>query len=563
MNAAPVALLSIALFFFAYRLYGRWIARRLFEVSADRPVPSRENEDGIDFVPTNRYVLFGHHFASIAGAGPIVGPALAVIYGWLPALLWILVGTIFVGAVHDIGSLLISIRHSGHTISDVTETLMGRRARAILVVVTFFLLLLVVAVFALVIAGLFKSYPEAVFPSAALVVIAISIGLLVYRVGVPLVPATVIGVALMALSIWYGIGHPMGQNIGPMTWVVVLLAYAFVASVLPVWLLLQPRDYLNSFGLYFGIGLTYLALFVAHPRIVAPAVRATGAGAPPMIPFLFIIVACGAISGFHSLISSGTTARQLGSERDAAFVGYGSMLVEGAVAVMAVLACTAGLGSASSWAERYQSWGAFGSLDAKLGAFIEGGDHLLQALRFAPGIGGTLLTVIVVGFVLTSLDTASRLMRFTITELGESFGVKLLQNRYLASLIAVGSAFILATIKVGGKETGMMLWPAFGTTNQVFASLVMIVISVYLLKFRKPVWPTVVPAAFMLAITAAALVNQLGTWIREANWPLVGVGLIILGAELWIAAEGTYTLLTIKKSTDTGLQLGLSDESVT
>jgi len=543
VNAALVGLLSIVVFALAYWFYGRWVANRLFEVSADRPVPSREKEDGIDYLPTNRFVLFGHHFASIAGAGPIVGPALAVIYGWVPALLWVIFGTIFIGAIHDLGSLMVSMRHGGRTIGDVTESLMGPRARAILVVVTFFLLLLVVAVFALVIGGLFNTYPEAVFPSAALIVIAMCIGLLVYRARLPLLPATLIGVALMAASIWYGLGHPMGQGIGPTTWIVVLLVYAFTASVLPVWLLLQPRDYLNSFGLYFGMGLIYLGLFVGHPRIVAPAVRLTGAGAPPAIPFLFIVVACGAISGFHSLISSGTTARQLGSERDAAFIGYGSMLVEGALAVVVVLACTAGIGSAQIWAERYQSWGAFGSLNAKLGAFVDGGDQLLQSLGFAPGVGGTLLTVTVVGFVLTSLDTASRLMRFTIAEIGESLGVKQLQNRYVASLIAVGSAFILATIKVGGKETGMMLWPAFGITNQVFASLVMIVISVYLLKLRKPIWPTVLPALFMLVITAAALVSQLGTWIASRNWLLAVVGVIILMAELWIAGEGTYCLM--------------------
>jgi len=558
MNAALVALLCIVLFVLGYRIYGRWAARRLFEVSADRPVPSREKQDGIDFVPTNRFVLFGHHFASIAGAGPIVGPALAVIYGWVPALLWVVFGSIFIGAVHDLGSLMVSMRHGGRTIGDVTETLMGPRVRAIFVVVTFFLLLLVVAVFALVISGLFKTYPEAVFPAGALIVIAMGTGLLVYRLHVPLLPATLIGVALMAAGIWYGIGHPMGQNIGPLTWVVVLLVYAFIASVLPVWLLLQPRDYLNSFGLYFGMGLTYLGLFVAHPHIVAPAVRATGAGAPPMVPFLFIVVACGAISGFHSLISSGTTARQLSSERDAAFIGYGSMLVEGALAVVVVLACTAGIGSAAVWAERYQSWGAFGSLNAKLTAFIDGGDNLLQALGFAPGVGGTLLTVTVVGFVLTSLDTASRLMRFNITEIGESLGIKPLQNRYIASLIVLGCAFLLATVKVGEKETGMLLWPAFGITNQVFASLVMIVISVYLLKLHKPIWPTVLPALFMLAITAAALVSQLATWIRTTNWLLLGVGLIILVAELWITAEGTYCLLRGRKPVSHG---DVSDES--
>ena len=409
MNAAVVGLVCLGIFLIAYRVYGKWLANRLFEVDSARSVPSREKEDGIDYVPTNRFVLLGHHFASIAGAGPIVGPALAVIYGWIPALIWVVVGTILIGAVHDLASLVVSMRHGGRSISDLTEHLMGRRARVILVVVTFFLLLLVVAVFSLIIGGLFKAYPESVFPAAALIVIAVGMGFLVYRVRVPLFAATAIGVLLMAASIWYGIGHPMGQGITSITWVVMLLGYAFVASVLPVWLLLQPRDYLNSFGLYFGMGLAYLGLFVAHPPIVAPAVRMTGAGAPPMIPFLFIIVACGAISGFHSLISSGTTARQISSEEDAAFIGYGSMLVEGALAVVVVLACTAGIGSAEIWAERYQSWDSFGSLTDKLSAFVGGGDNLLQALGFRPGIGGTLLTVTIVGFVLTSLDTACRL----------------------------------------------------------------------------------------------------------------------------------------------------------
>ncbi|MCD6287988.1 MAG: carbon starvation protein A [Candidatus Hydrogenedentes bacterium] len=544
MNSGVLAFLSLVLLVLAYRLYGRVIAKRLFEVSADRPVPSIEKEDGIDYVPTNRYVLFGHHFASIAGASPIVGPAIAVIYGWVPALLWILGGSILMGGIHDMSAMILSVRRGGKSICDITEELVNPRVRVLFTVFVFFLLMLVVAVFARIIGGLFMSYPQSVFPAAALIVIALVIGVLVYKFGLPLMPATIAGVVLMGLSIWFGLNHPIGnEHVNINLWIVILLAYAYMASVMPVWLLLQPRDYLNSFGLYFGMGVTYLALFVAPPAISAPAFRPTGAGAPPMIPFLFILIACGAISGFHSLVASGTTSRQLRSELDVAFVGYGGMLVEGALSVMVVFVCCAGLG-AEAWNARYAQWATVSSgLSAKLSSFMDGGDALLQHIGFPPGVGGTLLTVTVVGFALTSLDTACRIMRFTVSEIGKEIKVPALQNRYLASFIAVACGLLLATIKIGDKPTGLVLWPTFGATNQGLACLGLLTVSVYLIKLKKPVLYTLLPAAFMLVVTSVALTMKIYDWIGLGAWVLVAVGTIIIVIQLWISAESIYTLI--------------------
>jgi carbon starvation protein len=541
VSAFMLALSALVLFFVAYHTYGRFFSRRILGLDPNLPTPAHSKKDGIDFVPTNKYVLFGHHFASIAGVGPILGPAIAVIYGWVPAIIWTVVGAILIGGVHDLGALVASVRHEGRSIGDLTEELVGHRARNLFLVLAFFLLAVVLAVFAITMATLFRQCPQSVFPSFALIAIAVLVGLLMYKTNIGLPAATLIGLVLFVLAIWYGTGHPMGEMLSRSSWawIVLLLAYAYVASVLPVWLLLQPRDYINSFALYAGLGLMYVGLFVARPEMVAPAVQLQPAGAPPILPFIFILIMCGAISGFHSLVSSGTTSKQINTESDARLIGYGSMLVEGALAVVVILACTAGLRSAEVWHARYADWGSAQSLGAKLSAFVDGAAYFVSHVGFSENIAKTLVTVTVIGFALTSLDSATRLLRFIVAEVGERARIAPLKNRFLASGVAVALPLVLATAKFKGQSTGMALVPVFGITNQVFACLGLLVVSVFLFRRRKPALYTLVPMIFMLVVTIAAMFVKLGDWIDERNYLLITVGSVIFLAEVWLVIEGS------------------------
>jgi carbon starvation protein len=545
VSALFVALIALVLFFVAHHTYGRFFSKRILGLDPELPTPAHRRQDGVDFIPSNKYVLFGHHFASIAGVGPILGPAVAVIYGWVPAIIWIVLGAIFIGGVHDLGSLAASVRHDGRSIGDLTEELIGHRARNLFLLLAFFLLAVVLAVFAITMSTLFRGCPQAVFPSFALIAIAVLIGFLMYRTRIGLPAATLIGLALFVLAIWYGTGHPMGEALGRNSWmwIVLLLGYAYVASVLPVWLLLQPRDYLNSFALYAGLGLIYVGLFISRPEIVAPAVRAAPAGAPPIFPFIFILIACGAVSGFHSLVSSGTSSKQLNTETDARLIGYGSMLVEGALAVVVVLACTAGLGSAEVWHGRYADWSTAQSLGAKLSAFVDGAAYFMSHVGFSKDIARTLVTVTVIGFALTSLDSATRLLRFIVAEVGERARVAPLKNRFIASAVAVALPLALATAKFKEQSTGIALLPVFGTANQAFACLVLLVVSVFLLRRRRPTLYTVIPMTFMLAVTLVAMVIKIGDWIGDGNYLLITIGSIILVAEIWLVVEGLVVFL--------------------
>lgn len=357
-----IAVGSLVLYVVAYHTYGRWLARRFFRLDAEAAVPSRQLNDGQDYVPTRREILFGHHFTSIAGTGPVVGPALAVIWGWVPALIWVLLGCIFMGAVHDFGSLVVSMRNRGQTIGEVAGRLINPRVKILFLLILFLVLTIVLAIFGLVIASIFSTYPASVLSVWVEIPLAVTMGYLVYRKGLsPHAPA-VIALALMMLAIVLAVRFPILQfKFEPLTiagltfspiviWTVILLIYCYIASTLPVWKLLQPRDYINSHQLLLCLALLVLGIGAAclfregGAPMVAPAVQTKPAGAPPIMPFLFITIACGAISGFHSLVSSGTSSKQIACETDAQFVGYGGMLTEGFLAILVILACGAGLG---------------------------------------------------------------------------------------------------------------------------------------------------------------------------------------------------------------------------
>ena len=621
MNAAVVAVVSVILFYLALRFYGRFLSGRVFCVDNQCLTPAHRFNDGVDYVPARKPVLFGHHFASIAGLGPIAGPAIAVIWGWLPAVIWIILGAIFMGAVHDYGALCLSLRHEGSSIGDLTGHILGPRGRILFLVVSFFLLALAMGVFALIVAQLFaKVYPEAVIPVFALMLIAVAMGWAVYKFKVNIAAATVGGLLLMFAGIWYGLSHPVSMHkafLSPLVkaavaegiesgeladdsrpgvvaaylsgaglsdeasavnaagakavryWIFILLAYALVASVLPVWLLLQPRDYLNSYQLYLGLGGLFLGALILHPKITAPAFN-TGTGAPPLIPILFITVACGAISGFHSLVSSGTTARQLNKPADGVIIAYGGMLTEGLLAIMVILACVAGVGS---YAGFYSDWGVLtGSLGSKIAPFFEGGGKFLGVFGIAPEFGAALLAVVVVGFAMTTLDSGTRLLRYNIEEFADTIRLKRFVKRYIASIIAVLALAAVALWEVPAgvspdgatvyKPAGLILWTMFGTTNQLMASLALLVVTVYLIKARRPSWYTAVPFAFMLVITGwAMIINILEGWNAEdpakRAWSVVVVGALLIIVALWLAAESLVTVIRARREEPT--EIGPTD----
>ena len=583
MSTLAVAIGSFVGFIVAYNTYGRWLSTRIFNLDADAVVPSHELRDDVDFVPTKREVIFGHHFTSIAGTGPIVGPAIAVFWGWLPALVWVLVGSIFIGALHDFGALVVSLRNRGQTVGEVAGRIINPRAKILFLLILFMALTIVLAIFGLVIASIFSLYPESVLSVWIEIPIAVLIGFWVYRKQGGLLVPSLIALGLLYLAIYLGAYHfpielsPLELTIGGkdfgspvVLWTLILLVYCFVASVLPVWTLLQPRDYINSHQLVLALVLLVGGLFAAGMSgkanlDSAPTVTTTAvADAPPIFPFLFITIACGAVSGFHCLVSSGTSSKQVSCETDAQTVGYGAMLLEGALAVIVILACTSGVGMGkfqrvdvdggmydyqqqlvdgvavegrSAWTARYDAtagWNAFG-LGAKVGAFIEGGANFLTTIglpiKFAIGI----MAVLVASFAATTLDTATRLQRYVVQELGSSLHIPLLPNRYVATAFAVllGGAVALFAGEVPGKG-GLILWPLFGATNQLLAGLALMVIAFYLWRRDKPVWFVLIPMAAMCILPFWALSWQLFNGSKGWFWSLWPM---LTGAEEWAWKE--------------------------
>jgi carbon starvation protein len=623
MQTLLIAVGALVGYLIAYHTYGRWLARKVFRLDPNAEVPSVALNDDRDYVPTDRSVLFGHHFTSIAGTGPIVGPAIAVMWGWLPALIWVLLGSILIGAVHDFGSLVVSMRSRGQTVGDVAGRVLNKRVRLLFLLILFMALTIVLAIFGLVIASVFRQYPASIFPCLVQVPIAVAIGLWLHRKGVHLLVPSIIALTLMYLTVIFGdqntltgiaaldwLGgylHAFNTSLAAwptIVWVGVLLIYSYVASVLPVWLLLQPRDYINSLQLISALGLIVVGLMVAglmggapletggaRPplEMAAQAVRPSPPGAPLLIPFLFITIACGACSGFHCLVSSGTSSKQIKCETDAQFVGYGSMLMEGFLAVIVILACVAGLGlgiagtdggiltGEAAYMARYAEWNA--KLGPMVAAFVDGSANFLKALGVPAGVAVALMGVLVASFAGTTLDTACRLQRYVIQELAGTFvrGVNAtttavteprltlsanplvwLTNKHGATIFAVILASIIAALPGPGMSWslesagpgGLILWPLFGATNQLLAGLSFLVISFFLWRRNVPVWFIVIPMIFMLIMPAWAMLVDLPRWLSPAdgnvNWVVVVVGLATLALEAWMIVEAALMWPRVK-----------------
>lgn len=569
VSVSSIVLLLVGLSAFAtgYLVYSRYVAQKIYRLDPDFRTPAHEFEDGVDFLPTNRNVLFGHHFTSVAGAAPIVGPAIAVIWGWLPAFLWVVLGTIFAGAVHDFGTLWISTRHKANSIGTLAGQIVGDRGRVLFLLVIFFLLLLVNAVFAVVISNLFIGNPGAVLPVWGSLVVAITVGFLIYRSGAGLLWPSLGALAVLYFLIWVGQSVPLelpdffgfeptaaqmeaaggdqaaaaaaattdGVRAG---WVIVLFIYAFFASVLPVWLLLQPRDYVNSHQLFVALGIIGLGIIFTNAPVVAPAVNTNlPPDTPNWFPLLFVTIACGAISGFHGLVSSGTSSKQLDKETDARYVGYGGAVGEGSLALTAILATTAGFAvvvGVDGWHDHY---GSFASASAgATQAFVQGVGFLAQGIGIPQQLAVTFAAVVVISFAATTMDTGVRLQRYIISELGNEYGIKVAQNRWLATALAVSSCALLA-LGVDRGAGGMRLWPLFGTTNQLTGAMSLLVITLFLFSLKRRIWVTLVPLAFLLVMTTWAMViNMIGYWASE-TWLLFGVGGAIFVLVLWLAFE--------------------------
>jgi carbon starvation protein len=534
MNAAWLCLAGIGVFVLGYLFYSRHLATRVFELRADEPVPSRELEDGVDYVPTPRAVLFGHHYSSIAGAAPIIGPAIAVVWGWAPALLWVVLGTVFLGAVHDFSTLVLSMRHGGKSVGQITGTVIAPRTRTLFLLVIFFLVMLVIAVFTKAIATLFITQPGTVIPVNFQTVVALAIGYVCYRRRAGLLWPSLVALVALYATVWLGVRMPVSLAglVGPeaesMTWVVLLLIYSFVASVLPVWVLLQPRDYINSHQLLVGLGALVLGVLIAAPPMTAPAFAVPPGDAPSLVPFLFVTIACGAISGFHGLVSSGTTSKQIASAVDARPIGYGGMLGEGLLALLSTLAVSAGL---ADWASHYHSYDV--AAKGGVAAFVEGAATFLLPLGIPRGPAEVVIAVMVISFAATSLDTGVRIQRYILQELAESYGIDALRNRYMAGLIAVLLPFAL--LMTG--ETGR-LWVLFGAANQTLAGLSLVVVTVWLYRSGRPWGYVAVPMVLVIGISGAALGVNLTEYLARGDYLLLGIGALIFALLVWIVLEG-------------------------
>ena len=540
--AAPAVLLCFVLYALGYLVYARFLSRKVFGLRPHVTTPAHLLEDGVDYVPTRRFVLFGHHFASITGLSPMLGPAIAVIWGWLPAMLWVVLGALLVGCVHDFGALVVSVRAQGKSIGCVGEGLMGSRAKSLLHAIIFFGVSLAMGVFVYVVSVLFAGdYPQSVMPSAVILVLALVVGWLVRNRNVSF--GWLIGVCfvliLLAVNVSPSIPLHWQNQVG---WAWVLLAYAWVASVLPVWSLLQPRDFLNSLLLYLGLGLIYGGFFVLRPEFAAPVIAISPEGAPPMFPFVFIVIACGAASGFHSLVSSGTTAKQLDRETDARPIGYGGMLGESLLGLTAVLACTAGFASRGEWQKYYHSWDEANLLGAKIGAFIEGSTRFVSGLGLPQDLARTFIAVVVVSFALTTLDSATRLLRFNIEEIGQTLRIRAFGNRVLSSTVAAAAIAFFAFYEIDGSSAGLALWQLFGSTNQLLAGLALLVVALYLIERRRPSLPYLIPMVFMLVGTLTAMAIKLGDFYNQGQWLLLVVGSAITLTAIWLIVEAGLAL---------------------
>lgn len=535
MNALLLMIGSIIFFFIAYVTYGSWLVKQ-WGIDPGRKTPAHEMNDGIDYVPTNSAVLLGHHFASIAGAGPINGPIQAAIFGWVPVFLWVVVGSIFVGGVHDFGSLYASVRHKGKSIGEIIHANMGKKGMMLFSVFAWLTLILVVAAFANIVASTFATVPAAASSSMMFIVLAVVFGFLVYRKGVSLKIGTVVGVIVLFLCVYLGTLFPLTLSVN--AWIAILCIYILVASTAPVWILLQPRDYLNSFLLYAMILGAVIGIIIDNPSIKLPAVTAFNVGGQWLFPMLFVTVACGAISGFHSLVGSGTSSKQVDNEGDTKLIGYGAMLIEGVLAVVALI--TASYITGGELTELLK--GGPGNV------FSSGVGTFMTKIGIPFEIGKTFAALAISAFALTSLDTATRLARFIFQEFFEDT-TKEKQSPFANMYLSTGITVLIGGwLAVGGFAR---IWPIFGSANQLLASLSLLAVAVWLKKIGRNYHMLTLPMIFMLAVTLTALVFLIKANLAVGNYILVIFPVLLFILAIVLAVEG-YPII-FKKDESEGI----------
>lgn len=542
MNAAIIILFGIIWFIFAYFWWGNIIKNKVLQSNDNNEVPSIKYKDNKDYVPTNPVILFGHHFSSIAGAGPIVGPILAFAwFGWLPALIWILVGSVFMGAVHDYTSLLISVRNRGISIVEITENAISKKARTIFAIFVWLTLVLVQAIFADLTARTLSEKPEIALPTISVIFIAIIFGWAVYRKGLNLFIATISALSLLIFSIYLGNQFPIIASYD--IWLILTFVYTMIAAILPVWVLLQPRDYISVYILLIGMAIGMIGVLVLQPEINAPAYLGFSSNKGPLFPILFITVACGAISGFHSLVSSGTSAKQLRKESDGKKVAFGGMLTEGALAMLVI----AMVSSVLIWNPNpAEGEFIFQNLLQKSANIVFGTALGLsvQSIGIPLSIGIQFGVLMLNAFILTTLDTSARLNRYILQETtgGKLGGI--FKNRYVATFLSLLAAYLL--IALGGYK---ILWPLFGASNQLIATLALFVISTYLFGIKAPKLYTLIPAIFMLFVTEIALFYQIfWEFAPNNNWILLTIASILFILGLMIVYESIKKMIAINKA---------------
>ncbi|WP_110588020.1 carbon starvation protein A [Microbacterium suaedae] len=546
MDSVILLIIGLAIFAAGYLVYSKYLGKRVLRLDPAFRTPAHEKHDGVDHVPTNKFVLWGHHFTSVAGAAPIVGPAIAVIWGWLPAFLWVTIGTVFFAGMHDLGALWASERNKGRSIGALAARYIGRRGSYVFLVVIGLLLLMVIAAFAVVIKNLLIGNPSAVIPAWGAIPVAILIGLAVYKLRWNLTAVTVIGVVALYALIFVGDRVPVILpdpilGMSPATfWILALFLYAGIASLLPVWLLLQPRDYINGVQLFIGLAILFVGTIVAGlvfgNGFVAPAINtALPDGTPDIWPLLFVTIACGAISGFHGAVASGTTSKQLDKETDARFVGYFGAVGEGMLALGAILATTAGIQSVARWEEIYSAFG-----EGSVGAFVEGGGNIIEmGLGLPQSLSATVLATMAVLFAATTMDTGVRLLRFVFQEASEIIGFKMnnLVGTLAVLVVCVGLVFSQGVDGSGG----LAIWPLFGTTNQLLASLTLVIVSIMLIRKRRNAFVAMIPLTLVFIAAFWAAIVQVGSFWNggvDTNWLLLVLDIVIIVATIWVGAEG-------------------------
>ncbi|MBS8264067.1 carbon starvation protein A [Mesobacillus boroniphilus] len=563
MNSLWLAVIGMIVFAIGYRFYSKWVAEKIYRLDPNYVTPAHQYSDGVDFVPTKKMILWGHHFTSVAGAAPIVGPAIAVYWGWLPAFLWVILGTVFAAGVHDFGTLVLSVRNKGQSVGTITNKLIGKRAKIMFLFIILILVLMVNAVFAWVIANLFVKFPASVLSVFLQIPLAIWIGYAVYKKKKGMLVPSLIALAVMygaaiiasrvpALQIdlvryfggadntvMFGLS---GVSMAFLVWIVVLMVYVYIASTLPVWKLLQPRDYINSHQLVVGLFILYAGLIFLQPKVTAPAMNGAATDVS-WFPLLFITIACGAISGFHGLVSSGTSSKQLEKETDARFVGYLGAVGEGVLALIAIIAVVTVFATKADFTAAYSSFAAASA--GGLGNFINGAAQLATGIWIPADIARTIVSIIVVSFAATTLDTSVRLMRYIIAEIGSEYNVQALTKTHVATTVAVVSSAALVLLPKGPNgfgSGGYLLWPLFGTSNQLLAGVSLLLISIWLKRQGRNYLVTFIPMVFVFFMTLWAMIQQVvfqwsGYGSGEMNMLLFGIGGLILIFVLWIILE--------------------------